>query len=61
MKKEHPIAGRQYQLTGGTGEKCLSNGNTWEESEVEERWEEFINDLKRKQLQKLYKNNLWEK
>ena len=45
-KKEHPIAGRQYQLTGGTGEKCLSNGNTWEESDVmKNKIENLLNDL----------------
>ena len=46
MKKEHPIAGRQYQLTGGTGEKCISNGNTWEESDVmKNKIENLVNDL----------------
>ena len=59
MTKNHPIDGKLYQITGGTGEKCLSNGNTWEESEIKIA----VKSLKerRKQLQKLYKNNLWEK
>lgn len=25
---------KQYALTGGTGVKCIMNGNTWAESEV---------------------------
>ena len=34
MKKKniHPLPGVLYQITGGTGEKCLINGNTWSES-----------------------------
>ena len=32
---DHPIPGKQYALTGGTGEKCIANGNTWEESAVQ--------------------------
>ena len=31
-KNEHPLPGVLYQITGGTGEKCLSNGNTLAES-----------------------------
>ena len=26
---------KQYRLTGGRGVKCIANGNTWAESEVE--------------------------
>ncbi len=29
-----PESGKVYQLTGITGEKCISNGNSWKESEV---------------------------
>lgn len=29
-----PEYGKQYALTGATGDKCLSNGNSWKESEV---------------------------
>ena len=34
MKKnnENPLPGVLYQITGGTGEKCLINGNTWADS-----------------------------
>ena len=32
--KGAPIPGRQYMLTGKRGDKCIANGNTWEESEV---------------------------
>ena len=32
--EDHPLPGVQYQITGGPGEKCLINGNTWEESKV---------------------------
>jgi len=29
-----PEANKLYALTGGTGEPCIANGNTWAESEV---------------------------
>ena len=32
--EEDPLPGELYQITGGPGEKCLSNGNTWEESKI---------------------------
>lgn len=31
-----PEFGKQYALTGKTGDKCISNGNSWSESEVKE-------------------------
>tara|TARA_R100001082_G_C4342614_1_gene150851 strand:- start:942 stop:1106 length:165 start_codon:yes stop_codon:yes gene_type:complete len=35
-KEEHPIPGRQYLLIGGTGDKCISNGNDWHECLIQE-------------------------
>ena len=35
--KDAPIPGRQYLLMGGSDEKCISNGNTWAESIIEEK------------------------
>ena len=32
--KNEPEQDKQYKLTGGPGEKCIANGNTWQESEV---------------------------
>ena len=37
MKKKNknndvPIDGEKYLLIGGKDDKCISNGNTWEES-----------------------------
>ena len=32
---EEPTSGKQYALTGGPGDSCIANGNTWAESEVE--------------------------
>jgi len=32
--KDKPEPFKQYALTGGSGVKCISNGNTWAESEV---------------------------
>ena len=29
-----PEYGKLYSLTGGKGQKCIVNGNTWTESEV---------------------------
>jgi hypothetical protein len=31
---DKPEPFKQYALTGGTGVKCIMNGNTWSESEV---------------------------
>ena len=34
---DKPKANKQYALTGGPGDKCISNGNSWKESEVNEK------------------------
>jgi len=34
--KDKPEANKVYKLTGGHGEKCIANGNTWKESEVKD-------------------------
>lgn len=34
IKENRPEYGKMYSLTGGTGKKAISNGNTWAESEV---------------------------
>ena len=36
MPKDKPEPGKIYKLTGGSNDKCISNGNTWKESEVKE-------------------------
>ena len=33
---DKPEPGKEYALTGKTGDKCIANGNTWAESEVKE-------------------------
>jgi len=33
---DKPEEGKVYALTGGTGSRCIANGNTWAESEVKE-------------------------
>ena len=35
--EDKPEANKQYALTGGPGDKCISNGNSWKESEVNEK------------------------
>jgi len=35
--KDKPEENKQYALTGGPGDKCISNGNSWKESEVKEK------------------------
>ena len=32
--EDKPEDGVQYALTGGPGEKCIANGNTWLESRI---------------------------
>ena len=34
---DKPEADKVYALTGGHGDKCIANGNTWAESEVKKR------------------------
>ena len=34
-KKDKPLPGVEYHLTGGPGQPSIANGNTWEESKVE--------------------------
>lgn len=33
--KDEPIPGVQYALTGKKGDKCIMNGNSWDESKVD--------------------------
>tara|TARA_B100002019_G_scaffold184199_1_gene158988 strand:- start:2336 stop:2548 length:213 start_codon:yes stop_codon:yes gene_type:complete len=35
-KEDKPEAGKVYALTGGPGDSCIANGNTWAESLVKE-------------------------
>ena len=37
---DKPEADKVYALTGGHGDKCIANGNTWEESEVQSEWQD---------------------
>lgn len=36
MDSKTPVPGKVYALTGAAGDKCISNGNSWAESEVKE-------------------------
>ena len=36
VKEDKPEAGKVYALTGGPGDKCIANGNTWSDSVVGE-------------------------
>ena len=33
-KKDKPVEGKTYALTGTKDDKCIANGNTWDASEV---------------------------
>ena len=33
--KDKPEAGKTYALTGARGTRCIANGNSWAESEVQ--------------------------
>ena len=37
---DKPEPNKIYALTGGRGDKCIANGNTWAESEVKEEWDD---------------------
>ena len=37
---DKPEADKVYALTGGHGDKCIANGNSWNESEVKDEWDE---------------------
>lgn len=32
IPKDHPLPNKTYMLTGGKDDKCISNGNSWEDS-----------------------------
>lgn len=34
--EDKPEAGKIYALTGAAGSRCIANGNSWAESEVQE-------------------------
>jgi hypothetical protein len=34
--QDQPEEGKVYALTGGSNDKCISNGNSWEESEIKD-------------------------
>jgi hypothetical protein len=34
VHEDKPEPGKQYSLTGGTGDKCIMNGFTWKESQI---------------------------
>ena len=35
-EEDKPEEGKGYSLTGGPGQRCIANGNTWKESEVKD-------------------------
>lgn len=51
-----PIYGQLYSLTWATGTPCIANGNTWEESKVEQppktNWQILAEAVQQKELEK---------
>ena len=39
VKKDKPEENKIYMLIGGFDDKCISNGNTWKESEIKKNKE----------------------
>ena len=37
MMNDKPQPNKTYMLIGGTDDKCISNGNTWADSEVKKK------------------------
>ena len=35
-EEDKPEEGKVYSLTGGPGQRCIANGNTWKDSEVKD-------------------------
>tara|TARA_A100000172_G_scaffold76006_1_gene59113 strand:+ start:104 stop:322 length:219 start_codon:yes stop_codon:yes gene_type:complete len=50
-----PEANKLYALTGGTGEPCIANGNTWAESEVKPKKKVVVNKKDKLISMKIYK------
>ena len=46
--KGAPLPGRQYALTGATGEPSIAGGNTWEESDVTEKYQKSEEEARKK-------------
>jgi len=36
VKKDKPVPGKTYALTGGPGARCIANGYSWKDSVVED-------------------------
>ena len=54
LKKDKPLAGKVYALTGARGTRCIANGNTWAESEVQGEHAVTIDWGQEKQERKTY-------
>ena len=54
VKKDKPEAGKVYALTGARGTRCIANGNTWAESEVQGEHAVTIDWGQEKQERKTY-------
>lgn len=44
-RKDAPVAGEEYLLVGGSKDKCIANGHSWEESKVKKRYLVLVSDL----------------
>ena len=53
-KKDKPVAGKTYALTGARGTRCIANGNSWAESEVHGEHAVTIDWGQEKQERKTY-------
>lgn len=43
--QDRPQEGKVYMLTGGPNDKCLSNGNSWEESAVKTKQSQYEDEI----------------
>ena len=51
---DQPLPGKTYALTGARGTRCIANGNSWTESEVQEEHAVTIDWGQEKQERRTY-------
>ena len=51
---DQPLPGKTYALTGARGTRCIANGNSWAESEVQEEHAVTIDWGQEKQERRTY-------
>ena len=61
IREDEPIPGKVYALTGKSEDKCIANGNSWAENEInkqESKIKELATLIEKERVENLQKTNL---